>query len=180
MRRVNECRSQRAVGARRQCRARAMGPGAVTPVAATYAIKRCAPNASASAVSVNRARIVAVARAKDGAKDGEGDDDEVGGLVCWRRGRAGDVDASVFVSSVYVDERHRRRGIGRALMMEAEKFGREAFGVEALTLSVNYWNASAITMYRNLGYEIEPRGSIVDVVCDPLRLVQHRMRKTLD
>lgn len=89
MRRVNECRSQRAVGARRQCRARAMGPGAVTPVAATYAIKRCAPNASASAVSVNRARIVAVARAKDGAKDGEGDDDEVGGLVCWRRGRAG-------------------------------------------------------------------------------------------
>ena len=157
-----------------------MGPGAVTPVAATYAIKRCAPNASASAVSVNRARIVAVARAKDGAKDGEGDDDEVGGLVCWRRGRAGAVDASVFVSSVYVDERHRRRGVGRALMMEAEKFGREAFGVEAMTLSVNYWNASAITMYRNLGYEIEPRGSIVDVMCDPLRLVQHRMRKTLD
>ena len=65
-------------------------------------------------------------------------------------------------------------------MMEAEKFGREAFGVEAMTLSVNYWNASAITMYRNLGYEIEPRGSIVDVMCDPLRLVQHRMRKTLD
>ena len=155
-----------------------MGPGAVTPVAATYAIKRCAPNASASAVSANRARIVAVARTK--RKDDDDDDygDEVGGLVCWRRGRG--ADASVFVSSVHVDAGHRRRGLGRALMVEAEKFARDAYGVDFVCLSVNTWNAPAISMYCDLGFEIEPRGSVIDVVCDPLRLVQYRMRKRIE
>lgn len=53
---------------------------------------------------------------------------------------------------VVVSDSHRGRGIGRALMEEAEALAARA-GVELLTLSARSDNDVAIGLYRSLGYE---------------------------
>jgi RimJ/RimL family protein N-acetyltransferase len=50
-----------------------------------------------------------------------------------------------------VDGRHRRQGIGRALMEAAAEWARES-GVSKLELHVFPWNEPAIALYESLGY----------------------------
>ena len=107
----------------------------------------------------------------------------VGDCTCWMRKTDGGLTTSVFVSSLRVDEEFRRRGVGSALMREAERLGQSEFGAETASLSVNKWNRGAMAMYARLGYEMEGghrrRDGLVETLMDPLRLVQFRMEKRL-
>lgn len=64
--------------------------------------------------------------------------------------------ASAHVADVglMVDQEHRRHGMGTALMLEAERWAREA-GVRKLELHVFPYNEAAIALYESLGYERE-------------------------
>jgi RimJ/RimL family protein N-acetyltransferase len=53
-----------------------------------------------------------------------------------------------------VDGRHRRQGVGRALMEAASRWAREN-GVTKVELHVFPWNEPAIALYESLGYERE-------------------------
>jgi RimJ/RimL family protein N-acetyltransferase len=53
-----------------------------------------------------------------------------------------------------IDASYRRRGIGRALMEEAERWARES-GVTKLELHVFPWNEPAMALYESLGYQRE-------------------------
>ena len=53
-----------------------------------------------------------------------------------------------------VDGRHRRQGIGRALMVAAAQWATEN-GVTKLELHVFPWNQPAIALYESLGYQRE-------------------------
>jgi GNAT superfamily N-acetyltransferase len=59
---------------------------------------------------------------------------------------------SAVVEDVCVDEAHRRRGLGRAMMEFAMKSAAER-GCYKLTLSSNIARASAHDFYRSLGFE---------------------------
>lgn len=77
----------------------------------------------------------------------------VGYIVFWI------VHDEVHVLNVATAVEARRRGVGRALMVEAEAEG-SARGARLSTLEVRRSNAPAITLYRSLGYEqvgIRPR-----------------------
>jgi GNAT superfamily N-acetyltransferase len=57
----------------------------------------------------------------------------------------------VVVDTLSVDAAHRRQGIGRALMAEAERWAREQ-GAQAMDLSVYDFIHGAIGLYESLGY----------------------------
>jgi len=99
-----------------------------------------------------------------------------GSLALWRAR-----ERTIVISTVEVDVKYRRRGIGTALMLEAEAYGREVYGPGfAMTLSVNKWNTKARAMYEKLGYENVPVTTIGECVKDPLRLVQRRMSRRVN
>lgn len=56
----------------------------------------------------------------------------------------------LYVDTVYVDERYRRRGYGRKLMMEMERQAREQ-GVNTIRLDTFNWQGTEF--YKALGYE---------------------------
>ncbi len=56
------------------------------------------------------------------------------------------------VLSIAVSKRHRRRGIGRALMIRAEE-GLRSYGADAIYLEVRVSNDPAILLYEKLGYK---------------------------
>ena len=59
-----------------------------------------------------------------------------------------------WINYLAVDPEHRRRGLGRALMVEAElRLLRE--GCAKLNLQVRANNPEAVAFYQRLGYEIE-------------------------
>lgn len=131
-------------------------------------------------------RIVAVTRRNNETnmkKDDVADELIIGECTCWMRKQDGGLKTSVFVSSLRVDEEFRRRGVGSALMREAERLGQSEFGAEMASLSVNKWNRGAMAMYARLGFEMEGGGGgrdgLVETLMDPLRLVQFRMEKRL-
>ncbi|WP_049570050.1 GNAT family N-acetyltransferase [Streptomyces sp. SBT349] len=64
--------------------------------------------------------------------------------------------ADAYVFSVEVDEGHRGRGHGRALMREAERLTHEAGG-RLLGLHVSATNAPALRLYDSLGYRVAER-----------------------
>lgn len=55
------------------------------------------------------------------------------------------------LSDIFVDERFRRRGVGRALMSHAEGLARER-GCARIHLTTDRWNDGARAFYRALGY----------------------------
>lgn len=64
-----------------------------------------------------------------------------------------------WVYYVAVDKKHRRQGIGRALMNEVE-VRLKKLGCPKLNLQVRSLNRGAIEFYRRLGYRIEDRVSL--------------------
>lgn len=60
----------------------------------------------------------------------------------------------LWVYDVAVDERHRGRGFGRELMLEAERLAKDA-GQSRLGLNVFGGNAVAIALYSSLGYRVD-------------------------
>ncbi len=58
-----------------------------------------------------------------------------------------------YVEELAVSADHRRRGIGRALLLECETIARRA-GKHRMTLWVTAGNVGAVALYRSLGYRI--------------------------
>jgi ribosomal protein S18 acetylase RimI-like enzyme len=69
-------------------------------------------------------------------------------------------DQSYYVCGMAVDPEHRRKGIGKALMAEAEKTCRE-LGLRKLSLIVFEQNADAIRLYERLGYVEKRRHPVI-------------------
>ena len=57
------------------------------------------------------------------------------------------------VLSIAVHSDWRRRGIGRALMLEAERAMRSEYGAQVIFLEVRVSNSPAISLYEKIGYE---------------------------
>jgi ribosomal protein S18 acetylase RimI-like enzyme len=62
----------------------------------------------------------------------------------------GDRHAHIFL--LYVDPAHRRRGIGTALMQQAETWAKDR-GDQQIGLQVFQRNLAALALYTNLGFE---------------------------
>jgi [ribosomal protein S18]-alanine N-acetyltransferase len=79
--------------------------------------------------------------------EGSGSEEVQGFIVYWT------VHDEIHVLNVAVAPEHRRRGIARALMLEAEARGRRR-GIRLVTLEVRRSNDAAIALYRQLGYRV--------------------------
>jgi ribosomal protein S18 acetylase RimI-like enzyme len=66
--------------------------------------------------------------------------------------RSGDRHAHIFL--LYVDPKHRRQGIGAALMQQAEDWA-IARGDHQIGLQVFQSNRPALTLYQHLGYQVQ-------------------------
>jgi ribosomal protein S18 acetylase RimI-like enzyme len=146
-------------------------------------IKRQPPNPSRP----NLIRLVALLNDDD---DGE---KEVAHCVVWEKKRTKRNDdatkkttatkKALFVSSLAVDEKFRRRGIASQLLDEVERLVKESedSDLDSVELTVNGWNASAIALYEKRGFEAleEEDGDavrkMIELAKDPQRLVQKRM-----
>lgn len=64
-----------------------------------------------------------------------------------------------YVSNVAVYPEFRGRGIGKALMLEAERLAMES-GAKRIALDVEMENEIAIAVYQKLGYSVEREHSI--------------------
>jgi GNAT superfamily N-acetyltransferase len=80
----------------------------------------------------------------------EADGEPAGDL--WLTEREETLEPCLFVYDVYLDERHRGRGYGRAAMVFAEDEARRR-GIGRVALNVFGGNAAARGLYRSLGYE---------------------------
>jgi len=145
-------------------------------------IKRQPPNPSRP----NLVRLVALLNDDDGEK-------EVAHCVVWEKKRTKRNDdatkkttatkKALFVSSLAVDEKFRRRGIASQLLDEVERLVKESedSDLDSVELTVNGWNASAIALYEKRGFEAleEEDGDavrkMIELAKDPQRLVQKRM-----
>jgi GNAT superfamily N-acetyltransferase len=61
----------------------------------------------------------------------------------------------LYLEDLFVLDSHRRRGIGRALLMEVRRIAQER-GAGRLDWSVLNWNEGAIAFYQSLGADILP------------------------
>ncbi|MFL5942455.1 MAG: GNAT family N-acetyltransferase [Gaiellaceae bacterium] len=80
----------------------------------------------------------------------EADGEPAGDL--WLSERDETLEPCLFVYDVYLDERYRGRGYGRAAMLLAEDEARRR-GIGRVALNVFGGNAAARSLYRSLGYE---------------------------
>lgn len=96
----------------------------------------------------------------------------------WRKKKTG---KTLFVSSLEVSEKFRRRGIASKLLDEVERLVKESDALETVELTVNTWNANAIALYEKRGFRAleEAEGDVVkkmiELAKDPLKMVQKRM-----
>jgi ribosomal protein S18 acetylase RimI-like enzyme len=74
-------------------------------------------------------------------------------------GPSRDGPAQWWVYAVEVDRAHRRRGLGRAAMVHAERVARVA-GATSIGLNVFVTNPDAQRLYRSLGYEVTASSAI--------------------
>jgi GNAT superfamily N-acetyltransferase len=74
----------------------------------------------------------------------------------------------LYLEDVYVKPTHRRRGIGRALLIHLARIAVER-GCGRFEWSVLDWNAPAIQFYEGLGATVMPEWRIVRVTGDALR-----------
>ena len=140
-----------------------------SPVPAMVTIKREPPNASRP----NLTRLVAFF-----PREEEEEEEEVARCVVWRKKQTG---KTLFVSSLQVSEKFRRRGIASKLLDEVERLVKESDALETVELTVNMWNANAIALYEKRGFKAleEADGDVVkkmiELAKDPLKMVQKRM-----
>ena len=140
-----------------------------SPVPAMVTIKREPPNKSRP----NLTRLVAFF-----PREEEDKDEEVARCVVWRKKKTG---KTLFVSSLEVSEKFRRRGIASKLLDEVERLVKESDALETVELTVNAWNANAIALYEKRGFKAleEAEGDVVkkmiELAKDPLKMVQKRM-----
>ena len=81
-------------------------------------------------------------------------EETVVGFACLRVTRSICYDAALAeLTELYVDEAHRRKGVGRALVEYAEKIAFEQ-KAESLMLLTNGKNLTAQEFYRSLGYRV--------------------------
>jgi len=71
----------------------------------------------------------------------------------------------LWLEDLYVLESHRRRGIGKAMLVEMKRLA-EARGAGRLEWSVLDWNANAITLYEAFGATVMPDWRICRVTFD--------------
>ena len=95
----------------------------------------------------------------------------------WRKKKTG---KTLFVSSLEVNEKFRRRGIASKLLDEVERLVKESDALETVELTVNAWNANAIALYEKRGFRAleEAEGDavkMIELAKDPLKMVQKRM-----
>jgi len=114
------------------------------------------------------------------AADGE----VVGWVVVWVKAKKGSAaQRQLFLSSVEVKRAHRRQGVAKRLLFEAEALGAEHLECAQASLTVLKTNTAAVALYSRQGYVIDEGGSVfermVEVVMDPQRILQHRMCKPL-
>jgi len=74
----------------------------------------------------------------------------------------------LYLEDVYVKPAHRRRGIGRALLIHLARIAVER-GCGRFEWSVLDWNAPAIRFYEGLGATVMPEWRIARVTGDALR-----------
>jgi GNAT superfamily N-acetyltransferase len=55
------------------------------------------------------------------------------------------------LTELYVDESHRRLGVGKALVAHAERLAREA-GARQMLILTDFYNSTALSLYSSLGY----------------------------
>lgn len=84
-----------------------------------------------------------------------------------------------YICNVAVDERHRRQGLARALMVVCENIARDVWGCDELYLHVDQRNTAAVRLYRDLGYEPLPQWDIPSWKEDSLGLVPNRYHRKL-
>ena len=141
-----------------------------SPVTAMVTIKREPPNKSRP----NLTRLVAFFP----REEEEDKEEEVARCVVWRKKQTG---KTLFVSSLEVSEKFRRRGIASKLLDEVERLVKESDALETVELTVNAWNANAIALYEKRGFKAleEAEGDVVkkmiELAKDPLKMVQKRM-----
>jgi hypothetical protein len=104
----------------------------------------------------------------------------VGWVTCWPKNDQGN---SLFLSSVEVKREHRRRGIAKRLLVEAEGLA-VSKKCQRVALTVLKTNKPAILLYEKIGYAIENGDAgavtkIAQVLVDPQKLFQHRMQKPM-
>jgi ribosomal protein S18 acetylase RimI-like enzyme len=73
--------------------------------------------------------------------------------VLWFRANLDSSRASGFIFDLEIDEAFRRKGYGRAAMLELEKVARE-MGLRQLALHVFAYNDQARALYESLGYTV--------------------------
>lgn len=61
---------------------------------------------------------------------------------------------SGWLLDVFVEPTHRRKGIGKRLMAQAEGWAR-GYDVKEIWLNAGFFNEEAMALYRSYGYEIE-------------------------
>ena len=134
-------------------------------------IKRQPPNPSRP----NLTRLVACVSSKE--------EKEVAHCVVWKKKRKKKKTTNyeaLFVSSLVVDEKYRRQGIASKLLEEVELLARES-EVDNVELTVNNWNANALSLYEKRGFRMlkeegeDFKEKIMQFAEDPLRMVQKRM-----
>ncbi|MEO0768655.1 MAG: GNAT family N-acetyltransferase [Cyanobacteria bacterium J06649_4] len=74
--------------------------------------------------------------------------------------RNGDKQAYVFL--LYVEQAHRRQGLGSALMAHGQKWAKQA-GYSQMSLQVFESNLSAINLYQKLGYKPQARWMSLEI-----------------
>jgi ribosomal protein S18 acetylase RimI-like enzyme len=70
-----------------------------------------------------------------------------------------------FIWGMYVSPSHRNRGVARELLTRALEFAGSMRGLRTVTLSVTQGNASAVTLYEQMGFRvfgIEPDAMLID------------------
>ena len=79
----------------------------------------------------------------------------------------------LYLEDIYVQPAHRRRGIGRALLIHLARLAVER-GCGRFEWSVLDWNQSAIRFYQGLGATVMPDWRIARVTGDALRSLAAR------
>ena len=78
-------------------------------------------------------------------------DGEIAGFI-WLRVMESTLGVFGRIEDVYVDSRHRKRGIGRKLMETAESYF-AGYGIGKIKLTVTKTNKAGISLYESMGYE---------------------------